>query len=162
MIKDTNNIPNAVKALRELDGSKMRAGILDDGKIHMIAHVQEYGATIVPKSGDYLMVPMRDGTFRKLKSVTIPSRPFIAQTVVQHSNQWKQRVKEMGMAAIGGEDVSGLKKNLANKMSLDIKTTMASGSFTANAPLTIQNKGGSRPLIDTGALQGAVRGEVEK
>lgn len=162
MIKDTNNLPNAIKALNELNGSSMRAGILDDGKTHMIAHVQEYGATIVPKNGDYLVVPMRDGSFRKLKSVTIPPRPFIAQSVVQHSSEWKEMVKGMGMAVLAGEDVSGLKRDLANKMALDIKTTMASGGFTANAPLTIENKGGSRPLIDTGALQGAVRGEVEK
>lgn len=162
MIKDTNHIPEAIQSLKELNGSNMRAGILEDGKEHMIAHVQEYGATIFPKNGDYLTVPMKDGSVRKLKSVTIPARPFIAQTVLRHSSEWENRANEMAIAAISGQDVRGLKKTLADKMALDIKTTMATGDFKANAPITIANKNGSRPLIDTGALQGAIRGEVEK
>ncbi|CAK1228412.1 hypothetical protein [Fructobacillus tropaeoli] len=162
MIKDTNNIPEAIQSLNELNGSNLRAGVLDDGKEHMIAHVQEYGATITPKNGEYLTIPMRDGSFRKLKSVTIPARPFIAQTVLRHSEEWGKIVNEMAISAISGKNVKGLKKNLADKMALDIKTTMFNGDFKANAPITIANKNGSRPLIDTGALQGAVRGEVEK
>ena len=163
MIKDDNNIPQAISSLNDLNGSNLRAGVLDsDSKEHMIAHVQEYGATIKPKNGDYLTIPMRDGTFRKLKSVTIPARPFIAQTVLKHSDEWGNQVGDMTKMALSGKDVSTLKKNLANRMALDIKTTMATGNFQANAPLTIANKGGSRPLIDTGKLQGSIRGEVEK
>lgn len=163
MIKDTNRIPEVIKALEQLDGSKMRAGILDGGKLHMIAHVQEYGATITAKNAKgYLMIPMPDGTFRKLKSVTIPSRPFIARTVIQHSSDWRQNAKSAISVAISGGNVEGIKQEIANKMSNDIKQTMQSGGFAANAPLTVERKGSSQPLIDTGALMGAVRGEVER
>lgn len=162
MIKDENNIPKAIEALEQIDGSEFRAGILDGGKEEMIAHVQEYGATIRPKKGDYLMVPMPDGSFRKLSSVTIPARPFIAQTVIRHESDWKSDAGKMIELAIGGSSVSALKTQLANKMAEQIKQTMSNGSFAANAPLTIERKGSSQPLIDTGTLQGAIRGEVEK
>lgn len=155
-------MPEVISNLNQLNGSKIRAGILDDGKLHMIAHVQEYGATIVPKNGDYLMVPMPDGTFRNLKQVVIPSRPFIAQTVTQHAKDWEEKSKDMLLAIIAGNSARPLKVELANKMALDIKQTMSSGNFTANAPLTLERKNGSTPLIDTGSLQGAIRGEVEK
>lgn len=162
MIKDENNIPKAIEALEQINGSKLRAGVLDGGKEEMIAHVQEYGATITPKKGEYLMVPMPDGSYRKLSSVTIPARPFIAQTVVKHESDWKNAAGKMIELAISGGNVASLKADLANKMAMQIKETMSSGSFTANAPLTIERKGSSQPLIDTGTLRGSIRGEVEK
>ena len=161
MIKDENFIPEVIQRLTAFNGSKARAGILDGGKMGMIAHVQEYGATITPKNGDYLMIPMPDGSFRKLKSVTIPARPYIAQAVTRHQAEWKNKAKDAFMEVISGSNGRASMQMIANKMSQDIKETISGGSFAANAPLTVAIKGSSKPLIDTGGLRAAVRGEVE-
>lgn len=163
MIKDTNHIPDVIKGLNEFNNSQLRAGVLEDGKIHMIAHVQEYGATIVAKNaGGYLMIPVPDGTFRKLAKVTIPARPFIAQTVLGHETEWKNEAGKAFHAIVSGGNAEGFKKGLAQKMKNDIVQTMRSGNFAGNAPLTVLIKGSSTPLIDTGGLLGSIQGKVER
>ena len=41
------------------------------------AATHQFGAVIRPKSGGYLMFRMPDGSFRRVKQVTIPARPFL-------------------------------------------------------------------------------------
>ena len=45
--------------------------------IHQFGSEGLPGGVIKPKSGKYLTIPVGDGTFRKVKSVTIPARPFL-------------------------------------------------------------------------------------
>lgn len=162
MIKDTNRIPEVIENLNLLNNSQMRAGVLEGGKIHMIAHVQEYGATILPKKSDYLYVPLPDGTFRKLSKAVIPSRPFIAMTVLQNSSKWHQEAQKAFNAAVQGKNVVEYKKSIANVMKNDIKATMTNGGYVANSGLTVLIKGGSTPLINTGGLRDAIDGKVER
>ena len=41
------------------------------------ALIHELGGTITPKTAKALKIPMPDGTFRFVKSVTIPARPYL-------------------------------------------------------------------------------------
>lgn len=41
------------------------------------ALIHELGGTIVPKVAKALKIPMADGSFRFVKSVTIPARPYL-------------------------------------------------------------------------------------
>lgn len=162
MIKDTNNLPKIIDNLQQFNRTDVRAGVLEGGKMQMIAHVQEYGATITAKNaGGYLMIPMPDGSFRKLKQVTIPARPFIQMTVINHQQEWKNEAAETFNRIIRGNSIGDFKVGLAKKMKLDIQNTMRSGNFTANAPLTVERKGGSQPLIDTGGLLNSIQGKVD-
>lgn len=161
MIKDTNNLPKIIDNLNSFNHTVIYAGVKSGGKIGMIAHVQEYGATITAKQvGGYLMVPMPDGSFRKLKQVTIPARPFIQMSVIEHSNQWKDKAADALQAIIHGESAGSYKQGIAKLMVQNIKQTMRTGGFAANAPLTVARKGSSTPLLDKGTLIGSIDSEV--
>lgn len=41
------------------------------------ARILELGGTIVPKKGQYLKIPQADGSYRLVKSVTIPAYPYL-------------------------------------------------------------------------------------
>lgn len=65
-VKSTNNIPDLVKTLKKLDKKEIRVGIFgshgykygDNADIATVAFVQEYGATIKPKTAQWLTIPL--------------------------------------------------------------------------------------------------------
>lgn len=98
------------------------------------------------------------GYINHFGTATIPARPFITQTLERRADE---------LARLQARACEGL---LAGRITLDgalaligawaagaIKATIArDGDFVPNAPSTIQRKGSSRPLVDSGQLAGAV------
>ncbi|SFP18619.1 hypothetical protein [Salibacterium halotolerans] len=58
-VRDNNNIPKLIKALRELQSMKIEVGVFgeDDSHMLMIARVHEFGMDIKPKQSQYLTIP---------------------------------------------------------------------------------------------------------
>lgn len=54
--------------------------------IHQFGSAGLPGGVIKPKSAKYLSIPMGDGTFRKVKSVSIPARPFLTLADEDYDN----------------------------------------------------------------------------
>ena len=55
-----------------------------------------------------------------------------------------------------GGPAENIGERLGKFMVMSIQRTIASGGFTPNAPGTIQKKGHSKTLIDTGEMYGAI------
>ena len=51
------------------------------------APVHEFGAKINAKGGGFLTFKLRDGTFRKVRSVTIPARPYLQPALDEASKR---------------------------------------------------------------------------
>lgn len=162
-VTDNNRIPEVIEALEQMDGVKAKAGVLDGGKMGMIAHVQEYGATIVLHNPTgFLWVPMKDGSYRKLRRAVIPARSYIRTTALEKGESWTRLAVEAFNQAVGGHPAGNFGHKIGKQMQSDIKEKINSIQSPPNAPLTLMNKAGSKPLIDTGGLLGSVRFEVNK
>jgi len=92
----------------------------------------------------------------------IPARPFLGATFDDKRETWG-RVADVAISqALTGErsfaDGLGILGTMAQQ---DVQTTIASGDFAPNSPVTVALKGSSQPLIDTGAMRQAIRYEVK-
>lgn len=91
----------------------------------------------------------------------IPSRPFMRQTIDKYTGAWGQAAEAAEKRVAGGMSPHQALELIGNIAEGHIKQTIGRGSFAPNAANTIKQKGSSQPLIDTGAMRGAVRHEVE-
>jgi phage gpG-like protein len=48
------------------------------------AGIHEYGGTIKAKNAEYLTFKTRDGTWARVKQVTMPARPYIRPAIMDH------------------------------------------------------------------------------
>jgi hypothetical protein len=92
---------------------------------------------------------------------TIPSRPFM-QTAFDDNVEKYERMTDEGLRQI--VTTRGSLRNLLTRVAVemhnDIKRSIATGDFEDNSEATIERKGSSRPLFDTGAALSAVAFEV--
>ena len=74
-IHSENGWDEAIRNLEELNRHYVAVGFFGEEKdrILMIAHVNEYGATIVPKNGNWLTLPTKN-TPRKADGSAVPAR----------------------------------------------------------------------------------------
>lgn len=95
--------------------------------------------------------------YNELGTDTIPSRPFLAQTVAQQGEAIKQASAEMVVQVVEGK-MKGKQalKNIGVLVKGAVQQQMVEGEFVPNAPSTIQRKGSDKPLIDTGQLRQGV------
>lgn len=98
------------------------------------------------------------------KTVTIPARPFMRDTVRLHSKEWSKALE--GPLAQHPDGAKAAMYIVGQNMAADIKATIAAGNFTPLAEVTIakKRKAGKAqpetPLIDTGSMLQAVAYEV--
>ena len=151
------------KELDKLNHWEVAVGFFgeNDAKLLTIVRANEYGATIKPKRGNkfggYLMVPYKDENdkqrFYKLKEVVIPPRPFIKNAWEANKGKYKQMVFD-GLKDICNGDMTAMK--FLNKLGVtcvkDIQEEAVKLKNPPNAPLTVENKGSSNPLVDTGEM----------
>jgi len=135
-LRDRLDRKNAV-----LVGVPKGSGNYEDGtKMAVIAAVQEYGSADgrIPERS-FLRVPLNAeqkqfaATFRE----TVPD-------VVQGSLTSEQMLDRVGSQAVGV-----------------VQEAISAGINPANAPATVERKGSSTPLVDTGALRQAITYVVE-
>ncbi len=94
-------------------------------------------------------------------ALNIPSRPFMAQAF-QNNSQKYEDMRDKGVADViaGRGTMANVLTRIAVEMHNDIKRELLSGNFAPNAPSTVERKGSSLPLFDTGAATSAVTFEV--
>lgn len=161
-IKDKNRIPEVIAKVEEFDGQKMHVGVLEDGQMGMIASVQEYGIkiTVTPKMRGFLA---HKGLHLKKSTthITIPERSFIRAGWDANENdfldQAEQHIKD---AIVGGVSVSAVIDAMGQEARDYIREYARDLKSPANHPFTIDQKGSSNPLVDTGGLIGAITYEV--
>jgi hypothetical protein len=99
----------------------------------------------------------------KKKKWRIPPRPFIRGFVENESAEIKAMQEQLvKLVSEGKMSADTAVKRLGQFAQDGIKRYIMSGNFEPNAEATIQRKGSSRPLIDTGTMRNSVRYQVKK
>nr|DAO21582.1 MAG TPA: virion morphogenesis protein [Caudoviricetes sp.] len=153
----------AVKNLEAFAGKSVEAGIFANAGINEktsladIAVWNEYGVTIAvtPKMRAYFHsqdIHLKKSTTR----IRIPARPFMRQAADKNATKWGDDAERLAAMAIHGMSTEQALEVLGVEVKGDIQDIFTSGSFAPNAELTIQKKGSSRPLIDSGRLRASV------
>ncbi|MED3805607.1 hypothetical protein [Priestia megaterium] len=162
----------------------------DDSFYAMIANVHEYGITIKPKKqfltiptkeadgrkasdipglfkpkGKNILA-IQDGDnlkvmFILVKSVTIPERSFVRSTFDEKNDEWVQFMERLIDKVLAFEiDAKTLFERVGAKAAADIQEKITTLRSPGNSPITMENKGSSNPLIDTGGLRARVTWRV--
>lgn len=86
----------------------------------------------------------------------VPQRSFMRSTY-DDKNGWKKGVEEVYDKVIEGNNVESAVGILGEIVTNDIKQKISDNIPPPNSPETINKKGSSRTLIDTGAMRQAVK-----
>ena len=91
----------------------------------------------------------------------IPARPFLGSTVDEDRDKWGRAADVAISQALTGqrtfEDGLGILGTMAQQ---DVQQTIVTLSSPPNSATTVDLKGSSNPLIDTGAMRQAIRYKV--
>lgn len=159
LFSDDNNFPKIKEELRALNHYRVEVGVMVPvgnkslAFLQMIATVNEFGAEIYPKNGPYLVIPMKDGSFYKLKHVKIPERSFLRDGIDLGMFRINELV-ERDLSRIMNSELTAyeLYEDVGRLIQQRIKDEIKLEVTPHNAPITIENKGKDDPLVDTGAL----------
>ena len=95
--------------------------------------------------------------YNELGTSTIPSRPFLAQTVQMHEEEIREMVAtEISQTLIGEKDSQQAFNAIGEDVRQKVQNRINEGQFVPNAPSTIKHKGHDRPLIDTGTMRDSI------
>lgn len=95
--------------------------------------------------------------YNELGTSTIPSRPFLAQTVQMHEEEIKEMAAtEISQALIGKKDSQQAFNAIGEDVRQKVQNRINEGQFVPNAPSTIRHKGHDHPLIDTGTMRDSI------
>ena len=123
----------------------------------------EIGVGFNAKSGSY-----PDGTstvmvaaWNELGTETIPSRPFMRQTMSENEDDIKKYASNyLTMACKGDMTTKAALEAIGEYIKKLMQEQIADGDFEPNAPSTIAKKGFDDPLIETEHMKGSVISEV--
>lgn len=163
--KDDSQIDKLIKVVNELKHTEVQIGIFaeDDSFVAMIAAVHEFGTTIRPKNGKYLKIPMKEGGLIQLEAVTIPERSYIRAGFDANKADIQDFVEtEIEKVLLLKQEPNVFFEKVGKFCVNKIREYLTDLSSPPNAPFTIEQKGSSNPLVDTGRLRRAIDYKVEK
>lgn len=161
-ITDKNRIPEVIEKVEAFDGQKIRVGVLDGGKMGMIAAVQEYGIRIKVTRKMRAFLAYKGLYLSKMTDhITIPERSFIRagwdENETDFLDQAEQHIKD---AVVGGVSVAAVIDAMGQEARDYIRLYARDLKEPANHPFTVHEKGSRNPLVDTGGLIGAITYEI--
>lgn len=143
-IEKTNDYIKIIEAAEDLDGSSIEVGIFG-GK-----------NKITKKSIAFYMMMSEIGTKE------IPERSFMRSTIDENEIKYDELIEKQINRIVDWKQIaSGLLITLALQIEGDVKNKITSLRIPPNAPSTIEQKGSSNPLIDTGAGRNAVTHKID-
>jgi hypothetical protein len=154
-VKDKDEIPNVIQALKSLSDRQLEIGIMG-------ANAQEYveGASLTMLE---LAKVLHEGC--NTETVWIPARPWLDVSIPRGDtfsksflNNLFDEIARAPAAFSGKAKWEALGSALASMMKKD----MVDLKEPANRPSTIQKKGSDNPLVDTGHLVGSVAYELRR
>jgi hypothetical protein len=164
-IRDSNNTDRLIRNLNQLERKKLKIGVFgsDDAELVMIAGVHEYGVEInvTPKMRAWFAAngyPLKKETTK----ITIPERSFLRSGYDENVNDIVDKIEDLLPQVLQDRINPQL---FADMIGLEfagrIQQKLRNLRDPANSSMTVERKGSSNPLIDTGRLVGAIRHEVE-
>lgn len=152
-----------IKQARELNKSTVEVGYLKKDEMAMIAGVQEFGARIrvTDKMRNYLAatgLPLKASTTH----ITIPERSFI-RTGATESKEEVLRIANQQIVDVltGSIKTHKFVEKLGETVKESIQKTAEELRNPSLHPYTVEMKGSSKPLIDTGKLLEAIEVKVK-
>ena len=154
------------RVMAKLQNSVIRIGIFGQGdaKILLIATVNEFGANInvTDRMRNYLR---SQGLFLKdsTTQIRIPERSFIRTGFEKNRERLKQSIEEDLIRVLTLDmDVNVFLNKVGNFAVGLIQKYLRDLREPPNHPFTIEQKGSSNPLIDTGALISRITYKIER
>lgn len=148
-----NKLPEVSATVKGLNGKKVKVGALK-GDHAWLAGIHEYGCNIpvTPKMRAFL-----HSQGLHLKSTTteihIPERSFLRTGHDKNTKRIIEQTERAISQVIAGKmSVDDMLDLYGQQMATAIKTYMRDLSSPPNHPYTVEQKGSSNPLIDTGNL----------
>lgn len=162
-ISDNNNLPEVINKMEELNGAKVRVGVLTGGETQMIAAVQEFGISIAvtDKMRKYLA---SQGLYLKKETsyITIPERSYIRAGWDQNEKEILDKVEQLIRDAIvKGVSVDTVLDGTGQETRDRIKDFARDLKDPKNHPFTVKRKGSTNPLVDSGNLIESIDYEVK-
>lgn len=152
-----DDFKSMVKRLEAVNGLGVEVGVLQ-GEQKWLAAIHEYGLDIevTDKMRKYLATQglhLRKDTTH----IHIPERSFLRTGYDKSRDELAEKVEQMLIDVYEGRmDAEALLKGVGLELSSAIKDYAVELSVPANHPFTIEQKGSSNPLVDTGDMIGGI------
>lgn len=158
-VKD--NFPDMIKSLETLNGKKVNVGCIK-GNSQWLAAIHEYGCniTVTPKMRAYLH---HKGIHLKPTTtvIRIPERSFLRSGHDAHIDEVMNKASKLLEQVISGKmSEDQLLKFVGLTLSTKIRTYARELSSPPNSSFTVEQKGSSNPLVDTGDMIEGISFEV--
>lgn len=163
-IKDNDNSKELLKALKNIGKSRINVGVLGgDSELSMIAAVHEFGITIdvTPKMRAWFAYngyPLKSTTTQ----IVIPERSFLRSGFDENIDKIEKKVKELLPSVLENNvDPEIFMDAIGQEFADRIADKIEELKSPPNSAMTIERKGSSNPLIDSGRLHGSIDYEVK-
>lgn len=100
--------------------------------------------------------------WNELGTSTIPSRPFLANSVDNHTAEINAFCKNAMKQITQGGDAEAVLNQVGTFHVKNVQKEIGGSGYAPNAPSTIRKKGSSTPLIDTGRMRQSVHHFIEE
>jgi hypothetical protein len=164
-IRTLSELDTLSENLAALNNRKIKVGVFgaDDAEMVMIAGVHEYGAeiTVTDKMRGWMAYqgyPLKKET----KKIVIPERSYLRSGYDENVDDITDKVKQMMPDVIDGNiDPDVFLNAIGSEFAGLIRKKLNDLREPANSSMTVERKGSSNPLVDTGNLRGSIRHQVE-
>lgn len=156
VLSDENRTPQLIETLRQLQQMGVEVGVFGDEESHllMIARVHEFGMEIevTERMRGYLHsqgLHLRADT----EKITIPERSFMRSSWDQSQAELQELILRLLPAVLAGRLAPRyFYERIGIWLVARIQNQIREISDPPNHPFTVQRKGSSNPLVDTGRL----------
>lgn len=148
-----NKMPDMTKSIKTLDGRKVEVGVIE-GEHQWLASIHEYGCniTVTQKMRAYLHyhgLHLSPNT----TTIKIPERSFLRTGHDKNIDKvMKQADRAVEQVAGGYMSDQQLLDLVGQVLATNIKTYARDLSNPPNHPYTVEQKGSSNPLVNTGGM----------
>lgn len=160
--KTNNKIPKLTNTMKSLNGKKVQIGAIN-GSHAWLAGIHEYGCNI-PVTDKMRAFLHSKGLHLKesTKVIKIPERAFLRTGHDQNAKRiMKQTEQCVALVVSGKMTVDRMLDICGEQFVTAIKKYMTDLKSPKNHPYTVEQKGSSNPLIDTGNLLECIDWKVE-
>lgn len=93
----------------------------------------------------------------------IPERPFLSNAMRDNRSSYRSAMKASASKLLTGKtDIKTVLSKLGTKAQGDVQEEITALSSPPNSPVTIELKGSSNPLIDSGELRNSVTWKIDE
>ena len=159
---DSNFIPEIKANMKSMGTKTVTIGALE-GESAWLAGIHEYGCEIrvTPKMRAYLH---RQGLHLKDSTtvIKIPERSFLRSTFDSENGRiMEQTERAIGQVIEGKMSADDMLDLCGQQFATAIKDKIVEISTPPNHPYTVEQKGSSNPLVDTGGLVESITWKVD-